>query len=99
VLLRPGYDAKRAKAAVEPLANALGDADPKVAAAAVTALSNIGGQEGATALSRVFDMPVSPLFMKAAQGLIDIAQEMVRQNDLAAAAEIYGTLYEGPPQG
>ena len=73
----------------------LGDSDPKVAASAVTALTNIGGQDGATALFGVFEMPVSPLYMKAAQGLIDIAQEMVRQNDLATAAEIYSVLYEG----
>ncbi len=89
---------RRAKTAVQPITNALGDADPKIAAAAVTALSNIGGQDGAQALFRVFDMPISPLYMKAAQGLIDIAQEMVRQNDLEAAAEIYGLLYEGATQ-
>ena len=81
--------------AIQPLSEALGDSDPKVAAAAVTALTNIGGQESATALFGVFEMPVSPLYMKAAQGLIDIAQEMIRQNDLATAAEIYGALYEG----
>ena len=53
----------------------------------MTALSNIGGQESATALFRVFEMPVSPLYMKAAQGLIDIAQEMIRHNDFATAAD------------
>jgi len=84
-----------ARIAVQPLQDALGDADPSVAAAAVTALANIGGQDGARAILSVFEMPLSPLYMKAAQGLIDIAQERVRRNDLAGAMEIYGWLYEG----
>jgi len=84
-----------ARIAVYPLQTALGDREPAVASAAVTALANIGGEDGARALFGVFEMPISPLYMKAAQGLIDVAQEMVRRNDLAAASEIYGGLYEG----
>lgn len=86
---------RRAKTAIRPVENALRDADPKVASAAATALSNIGGQEGVTALAGVFNMPVSSLYMKASQGMIDIAQEMLRQNDVAGAAEVYTALYEG----
>jgi len=89
---------RRAKTAIQPVANALRDTDPKVAAAAATALSNIGGQEGVTALAGVFNMPVSPLYMKASQGMVDIAQEMLRQNNVAAAAEVYTVLYEGATQ-
>lgn len=86
---------RRAGNAVGPIANALKDADPKVAAAAVTALTNIGNQDAVTALYGVFEMPVSPLYMKAAQGLVDVAQDLVRQNQLAVAAEIFNNLYEG----
>jgi HEAT repeat protein len=89
---------RRATTALEPVAKMLNDSDPKVAAAAVTALSNIGGQDGATALAGVFNMPPSPLYMNASQGMIDIAQEMLRQNNVAAAAEIYTVLYEGATQ-
>ncbi|MGE5297075.1 MAG: HEAT repeat domain-containing protein [Solirubrobacterales bacterium] len=89
---------RRAATAIEPLTSTLGDSDPKVAAAAVTALSNIGSQDAATGLARVFNMPVSALYMKASQGMIDIAQEMLRQNSVAAAAEVYTVLYEGATQ-
>jgi HEAT repeat protein len=89
---------RRAATALEPVAKMLSDSDPKVAAAAVTALSNIGGQEGVTALAGVFNMPVSSLYLKASQGMIDIAQEMLRQNHVAAAAEVYTVLYEGATQ-
>lgn len=86
---------RRARKAIQPLTDALSDADPKVASAAATALSNIGGQEGVTALASVFNMPPSPLYMKASQCMIDVAQEMLRQNNVAGAAEIYTALYEG----
>jgi HEAT repeat protein len=86
---------RRATIAVEPVAKMLSDADPKVASAAATALSNIGGQEGATALASVFNMPPSSLYMKASQCMIDVAQEMLRQNNVAGAAEVYTILYEG----
>ncbi|MEN6576039.1 MAG: HEAT repeat domain-containing protein [Phycisphaerales bacterium] len=86
---------REAESAIGPCSEALSDSDPKVAAAAVTALASIGGRQSATALFGVFDMPVSPLHMKAAQGLIDIAREMFRHNEIAAAAEIYSALYQG----
>ncbi|MBP7052858.1 MAG: HEAT repeat domain-containing protein [Phycisphaerae bacterium] len=82
------------RTAVQSLSKALSDPDRKVAAAAVTALSRIGGQDSVQALLGVVDTPLSPIHMKAAQGLIDVAQEMARHNDLAGAATIYGTLYD-----
>ncbi|MEN6427672.1 MAG: HEAT repeat domain-containing protein [Phycisphaerales bacterium] len=86
---------REAEIAIGPCSEALSDSDPKVTAAAVTALASIGGRQSATALFGVFDMPVSPLYMKAAQGLIDIAREMLRHNEIGAAAEIYSALYQG----
>ncbi len=87
--------ARRAEVAIEPLAEALSDSDPKIAAAAVTALSEIGGEDGARALFGVFETPVGPLHVKAAQGLIDIARRMVGRNDYATAATIYQAMYDG----
>jgi HEAT repeat protein len=83
------------EAAVRPLADMLRDAHSRVAASAVTALSNIASEESGTALFSVFETPLSPLHMKAAQGLIDIAQELTRHNDLATATLIYEALYGG----
>lgn len=83
------------EAVVQPLSDMLGDPDPKVAASAVTALSNIVSEESATALFGVFETPLSPLHMKAAQGLIDMARELTRRNDFATAAAIYEALYGG----
>ena len=89
---------RRDETAIEPLAQALSDSDPKVAAAAVTALTTIGGKDSATHLFHVFDTPPGPLHIKAAQGVIDIAQEMVRHNDYATAAEVFSVMYEGATQ-
>jgi len=86
---------RQAQAAIDPLAQILEDSDRKVASAAVTALSNIGGQDSAMALVRVFDTPLSPLHMKAAQGMIDIAQELVKNSDYAGATQVYEAMYEG----
>ncbi|HNS21667.1 MAG TPA: HEAT repeat domain-containing protein [Sedimentisphaerales bacterium] len=82
------------RTAVQSLSRALSDPDRKVAAAVVTALARIGGQDSVRALLGVVETPLSPIHMKAAQGLIDVAQEMARHNDLAGAATIYGTLYD-----
>lgn len=82
------------RTAVQSLSKALSDPDRKVTAAAVTALSRIGGQDSVQALLGVVETPLSPIHMKAAQGLIDVAREMARHNDLAGVAAIYGTLYD-----
>ncbi len=80
---------------VDAIARMLNDSDPKVAAATVTALSNIGGESSVLALFGVFETPLSDLHMKAAQGLIDIAQKLVKAKEYEAAAGIFGALYSG----
>jgi len=85
---------RRDEAAVKPIVQALNDQDPKVSTTAVTALSQISGREIARALFAVLDKPAGPLSVKAAQGLIDMAQDMAAHNDTAGAAKIYGSLYD-----
>ena len=85
---------RRAQAAVKPIAQAMNDSDPNVAKAAVVALSRIGGQDSAQALSAVLAKPAGPISAKAAQGLIDMAGEMAAANDAAGAAKIYGSVYD-----
>lgn len=82
------------KTAVKPIAQALGDQDLKVADAAVTALSNIGDEDCAQALFGVLEKPAGSLYMKAAQGLIDIAQKRASHKDNRSAAKIYEALYD-----
>ncbi len=84
---------RKAESAVKPIVQALNDPDIKVAAAAVTALANIGGSESIKALLDVIAKPAGPIYQKAAQGLVDIAQEMAKK-DAAGAAKIYEALYE-----
>jgi len=85
---------RKAESAVEPIAKTLSDPDKKVAFAAATAISNIGGKNSIQALLAVIQNPSSPLYQKAAQGLVDIAQEMAANKDTAGAAKIYEALYE-----
>ncbi len=84
---------RRAEEAVEPIAAALGDADPNVASAATSALSNIGGSSGARALFAVLTKPLSPVSMQAATGLIDIAHERTAHNDVVNAGKLYVAVY------
>jgi HEAT repeat protein len=83
---------RKAETAVKPIAQALNDSDIKISAAAVTALANIGGSDSITALMNVIEKP-SPIYQKAAQGLIDIAHEMAKK-DATGAAKIYEALYQ-----
>ncbi len=85
---------RRAESAVILLTQALKNQDVKVAAAAITALSNIGGKESTQALLGVIENQASPIYDKAAQGLIDIARQMAANQDIAGAAKIYEALYE-----
>jgi HEAT repeat protein len=85
---------RRAQTAVKPLTQALGDSDPSVAKAAAGALSRIGGPESAEALFAVLAKPAGPVSTKAAQGLIDMAEEMAAAQDMAGAAKMYGSVYE-----
>ena len=86
---------RRAQEALEPIAEALKDADPKVGAAAVTALSLISGPNSGKALVGVLNKPTGPITLKAAQALADIAQELVAQTNYGDAAQIYDFLYRG----
>jgi HEAT repeat protein len=85
---------RNAESAIPQIAKALDDPDEKIAAAAVTALSNIGGKKSIQALISAIEKPNSPIYQKASQGLMDIAGEMAANKNTAAAAEIYETLYE-----
>ncbi|UCD48779.1 MAG: HEAT repeat domain-containing protein [Phycisphaerales bacterium] len=89
---------RQAQDAIAPIAAALADPDPKVGAAAVTALAGIGGPESGRALVGELNKPVGPISLKAAQGLTDIAQELARQSNHADAAQIYEFLYVGATQ-
>jgi HEAT repeat protein len=87
---------RRAEAAVGPIAEALRSSDPRVAMAAASALGNIGGPGSEWALMGLFDTDASAVvLMRAAQSLVDIAEESARQRDYDHAAELYGLLYEG----
>ena len=83
-----------AVSAVPQIVKALSDSDQKVGKAAVSTLSNIGDQASTQALLDVIEKPSSPIYMEAAQGLVDIAQKMASNNDTAGAAKIFETLYE-----
>ncbi len=84
--------------AVEPIGKALTDADPRVGAAAVTALGNIGGVESGRALIGVLNRPQDPIARKAATALVDIAQNLVGEGLYSDAADIYRFLYQGAKQ-
>jgi HEAT repeat protein len=86
---------RQVQAALEPVAEALNDSDPKVAGAAVTALSSISGPNRGKALVGVLNQPTGPITLKAAQALVDIAQELAKQANYAAAGQIYDFLYRG----
>jgi HEAT repeat protein len=85
---------RRAQPAVKPLTQLLGDSDPNVAQTAAMALSRIGGQDSVQALSVVLAKPTGPVSARAAQSLIDMAEQMVKDNDKAAAVKIYGSVYD-----
>ncbi len=81
--------------ALEPVATALNDEDPRVAAAAVTALIGISGPNSGRALVGVLGKPTGPITLKAAQALMDIAQDLLRQTNYNAASQVYDFLYRG----
>ncbi len=85
---------RRAESAVILLTQALKNQDVKVAAAAITALSNIGNNKSKQALLDVIENQSSPIYNKAAHGLINIAQRMLVNKDTAGAAKIFEALYE-----
>ena len=80
--------------AVPQIVRALDDQNEMVAAAAATALSHIGGQSSIQALIGVIENPASPIYMEAAQSLVEIAQRMITNGDKFGAVNIYGWLYE-----
>lgn len=84
---------RRAEQAVEPIAAVLGDADPNIAWAAASALSNIGGLSSARALFGALNKPLGPVSMKAAEALIDIAHERTGHNDVVNAGKLYVGVY------
>jgi HEAT repeat protein len=85
---------RKAEPAVPTIIKALNDSDPKVAGAAVTALILTANQAGIQALSDILKNPASPIYVKAAQGLIDIAQEKAANRQTADAGKIFDSVYE-----
>ena len=85
---------RKAEAAVPAIIKALDDSDAKVAETAVTALSDIGNPACVQALTAVLSKPTSPIYVKSAQGLIDIAQAKALKKQTADAGKIYDTIYE-----
>jgi len=83
------------ESAVGAIAQALKDPDPQVGAAAVAALANIGGVNSGRAMIGVLNTPGSPIAIRAAGALVDIAQELARQGIYGDAAQIYKVLYQG----
>ncbi len=84
---------RRDATAVKSLVQALGDPDNQVAEAVAVALSRIGTQEAVQPLLALLDKPMSPLSLKAAQGLIDVAQAAADRKDTKGAAELFDALY------
>ncbi len=85
---------RRASSAVKLLTQALGNPDSRIARTAVAALSNIGGQDSAQALSAQLTKPVGPISADAAQGLLHMASEKAAAKDAVGAAKLYGSVYE-----
>ncbi|MBN2028843.1 HEAT repeat domain-containing protein [bacterium] len=79
--------------AVPQIIDALNDENEMIASAAATALSNIGGISSIEALSSMLETPSSPIYVKAAKGLVDIAQKMIATTDYARAASIFWFFY------
>ena len=84
---------RKAESAVPTIIKSLEDSNQKVAATAVTALSDIANQAAIRALSDVIKKPASPIYLKAAQGLVDIALVKASTNN-QDAGKIYDTIYE-----
>lgn len=85
---------RKAQAAIPTIIKALNDSDPKVASAAVTALTHTGNQAEIQALSDVLKNQSSPIYLKAAQGLIDIAQAKALNKQTSDAGAIFDATYE-----
>jgi HEAT repeat protein len=86
---------RKAEAAVKPMAKYLNNPNIKIATATVTALSNINGEDSTkTLLDFINNNPTSPIYNKAAQGLVDIAQNMVTNKNTEGAGKIYEALHE-----
>jgi HEAT repeat protein len=85
---------RKAESAVPAITKALDDSDAKVAAAAVTALIDIGNQASIESLTGILNKPASPIYIKAAQGLVDIAHAKAKNKQTADAGKIFDTLYE-----
>lgn len=83
-----------AGAAVPQIVEALDDPDQKVAEAAATALGNIGDAASIEALMGVINDSSSPIYLKAGQGLIEIAQGMDAEGNSARATRIFTALSE-----
>ncbi len=84
---------REASSAVKPLSQALRDSDPNVARAAARALAKIGGQDGALTLFAALSKP-GPGSTAAAQGLLDMAGDLVADKHPEGAARLYGAVYE-----
>jgi len=86
---------RQAREALDTIAGMLGDADPKVGAAAVTALANISGPPSGRALAAQIGKGNGPVSLKAAQGMADIAGELARRSYYSEAGQVYQFLYDG----
>ena len=85
---------RKVETAVPTIIKALNDSDTKVAAAAVSALTLTANQAGIQALTDITTKPTSPIYIKAAQGLIDIAQQKAVNRQTSDAGKIFDTVYE-----
>ena len=93
--------ARGAEAAVAPIREALYGSDPQIAAAAANALSKILNEESFGALFGVFEMPVGPLHMQAAQAIMDLAKKLAQlggTEGVENAGEICRVMYDGATQ-
>lgn len=86
---------RKAEEALDAIAGMLDDPDPKVGAAAVTALANISGPPSGRALAGQLNKGSGPLSLKAAQAMVDVAGELVKQSYYSEAGQIYQFLYDG----
>ena len=84
---------RKAESAVPTIIKSLEDSNQKVALTAVTALTDIANQDAIQALSDIIKKPASPIYVKAAQGLVDIAQVKASANN-QDAGKIFDTIYE-----
>ncbi|MBI9017870.1 MAG: HEAT repeat domain-containing protein [Phycisphaerae bacterium] len=90
---------QRVVSSIDLIAKYLDDSDSKVAGAAVVAITKISSPQSGKLLVNVLKKPFSSIHIKTAEGLLDIAQIYIDDNDYATASAIYQMIYNWTTKG